>query len=660
MTDHKPEFGAEVEGVANAIDPKDQKESSDETIIEDGEQLTPRALRQRIEIGEKFGVDLSLGVTLRPASGANSGDSKSKVRRKRRSNPDKFFASMDDNFIGRDDLKDDVYIYEATDVLVQKTLEIPMLAQWPNAQVEYEFSSSPSQVKFAVAFVAALHEDQSEYDLEVEEVVQSSVVDTNDSSSRKKLASMTYASNVNEETLSGQDMRKSFMRGNTGSNKLPVRGSFTLQHEGALFFTFDIDDEWWLSSIFAQEIRVSYRIVLHVPSFTYADYERTRISSAMLADNVESTALSFGQFYDCESAVTALVDQIRRMEERAEYIRRRLEKKKRQHDKLEEIEVKSLRALKDGYSRMNGLCIRMLSRHLLMITLGFLLSPGINEKSKLDTESLSACGLVCKYWNQSVLSIVSFGVPSEFGSQGLVKASKSIQLPDYQGERLIKAAAAFTTGISDANMIALEYDTGDESPKDEDSKGSDDNKRNVDNDQTQEMNTISEKKLQNSNKKAEKYGKESTTAENLEIRLAAYKLDKQRRRERRERLAANLDAEEEKAGETSGAIRPAPKISFTRKGELRAQLDRVHKLFEEKRRIKGVIKLWIENFEFKYERQPTTAEKKELIGRYFEEYANLSKKYKIRLRAMQQELQKDGLTTDDIRKWYKEDDEEED
>ena len=100
--------------------------------------------------------------------------------------------------------------------------------------------------------------------------------------------------------------------------------------------------------------------------------------------------------------------------------------------------------------------------------------------------------------------------------------------------------------------------------------------------------------------------------------------------------------------------KPKPPITVTmlQRAELQSQLDRVHKLFEEKRRVKSIIKLWIENFEFRHSRQPTSLEKHDLIGRYYEEYNRIGKKYKGKLHSLQRSLDERGLTHKDLKGFY--------
>lgn len=77
--------------------------------------------------------------------------SSKRVRKKRKSKRqiqvEIFFKDMDVEFVKRVNVEDDVFVYAAKNVVIQKSLEIPIMLQWPNATIEYEFSSEPSNLK---------------------------------------------------------------------------------------------------------------------------------------------------------------------------------------------------------------------------------------------------------------------------------------------------------------------------------------------------------------------------------------------------------------------------------------------------------------------------------------------------------------------------------
>ena len=716
---------------------------------------TPRTLQRRKEVEEVYGITLcsphkrAASKPNQPATSSNADpptttttttdgeagkakankSNKSKGRWKRRTSPDDYFRELDVDFIGRDTLTDDVFTYEATDVLVQKSLEIPMVVSWPHARVEYEFSTTPSEVKMAVAFVPALQDGQDEHDVEVEEIVASSVIDTSDAKRASRLLrANTHAAhevgpldNAGTGTGSSSD--------SSDSSKRPTKGTFSLNKEGAVFVIFEVDDSGWLSTVLSQELRVSYRIVIYVPSFTWADYERSQVARKLLSETTLSTKTSFCHFNDCEAVVASTTLEIEDLEAHVQRAQQRLDARTKQLKHAENQELIALRTMKQGYDRMNGLCIRTLNKHLLMVTLGFLLptsssnSAQTRSSSSSSTEdilsSLSAVGLVNKYWNQCFITMHAFGVVSE----AELRVASDAQAPDYRGDRLargqmvrtLRAVKELQTRHPSLEGADLKSQTGQDGASEscngsgvESGTGKDhtdnaasntiepsqvnmeaepsnlekmQNSANNNNFNNKKETTVLKRNLGLPVEKGEKgkdwtYGRGNTTAENLEIRLARQQAEKEIRRDKRIALLKSLPAlaggenksvkEVDDADSDSFEDQPAPrrktrtentksrrvKVGILQEAELQAQLDRVHNLFHEKKKIKTSIKVWIENFELESGRGPTSNEKKSLIGTYYEEYSRVGKKYKSRLYALKRTLEDIGLDSGDLKKMF--------
>ena len=68
-----------------------------------------------------------------------------------------------------------------------------------------------------------------------------------------------------------------------------------------IFFLFDIDDSGWLSSLIAQQARVTYRVTVQAPSFSTVDLERSAYSSVLLSECTETLAASYDRFSDAEA-----------------------------------------------------------------------------------------------------------------------------------------------------------------------------------------------------------------------------------------------------------------------------------------------------------------------------------------------------------------------
>lgn len=119
-------------------------------------------------------------------------------------------------------LEDDSFVYKATDVLVQATWELPLVVQWPQAVVSYEFSSTPGDISFGIVFVAAPAEGQNIDDLEMETVEEV-----------ERVPSHTEV----------------------------IKGSFELPCEGVVFFLWDNNFDW------SAVKKISYSITIQEVSY---------------------------------------------------------------------------------------------------------------------------------------------------------------------------------------------------------------------------------------------------------------------------------------------------------------------------------------------------------------------------------------------------------
>lgn len=55
-------------------------------------------------------------------------------------------------------------------MLVQSSWELPIVIQWPQSKVSYEFTSTPGDISFGIVFVPAPDEPRDADDLEIETV----------------------------------------------------------------------------------------------------------------------------------------------------------------------------------------------------------------------------------------------------------------------------------------------------------------------------------------------------------------------------------------------------------------------------------------------------------------------------------------------------------
>lgn len=102
-------------------------------------------------------------------------------------------------------IQDETFTYNATNIIVQSTFELPIVLQYPESTVEFEFLTEPTDISFGIMFVAAPRENQSENDLQIETVEDMRVVNC-----------------VVE----------------------PISGSFEVPCEGVIFFMWDNSYDW--------------------------------------------------------------------------------------------------------------------------------------------------------------------------------------------------------------------------------------------------------------------------------------------------------------------------------------------------------------------------------------------------------------------------------
>eukprot|EP01032_Pedospumella_encystans_P031889 gene31889-35996_t len=128
------------------------------------------------------------------------------------------FADLDTDFINIKHISEDKYVYNATDVLVQTTWELPIVIQYPESTVHFEFCSNPGDISFGIIFVASPEEGQDINDLEIETVQEMDIV---------------------------------------RSNLESVSGSFEVPCEGVLFFMWDNNFDWSATKQISYLIEVS-------------------------------------------------------------------------------------------------------------------------------------------------------------------------------------------------------------------------------------------------------------------------------------------------------------------------------------------------------------------------------------------------------------------
>jgi len=619
-------------------------------------------------------------------SKGNSASPKAKRARKRRSgkskrqlSADEYFSHMDTEFVGRSNVQDDVFVYAARDVLIQKSLEVPILAQWPNTAFEYEFSADPPVVKFAIAFINALSEGQTEEDLEIESVFQRQIVDTSDPGIGKRIKAHIFGKEV-EELESDDDVEsqaKPAAEGKAEGVKPAVKGAFSVDREGTCLFVFDVNDDWWLAGILVQDLRISYKITAYVPSFSTVDAERAAAAEALMRENDQLLNESLCSFNDCEAMVKNNSADIQELQEEIAAVEQALATKKEMQKHAEEAELASLRMLNCGYERMNGLCIRMLNKHLLGYVMGFLMhapsggDASTDESTECDSTklsrvttpqggpqpsiSLSAVGLVAKYWHQVFMS------PRVSAAEPRVQYSKTT--PDLRGARLQRAEHLARASVEKQKLKSSATAVA---PRD---AGTDHISRML-----AEAAAEESQKADANSKRNRKLVKQSpilyhrnTTAKNLEIALAQHMGSPASKSSiSHKHSGASVSAEAAAGGGAADADADSSdelpfvlkkstdpssllkKIDMSTQALLAAQQEHLILLRRHKKSIKSTIKRWAAQFEKENGHMPDSDDKRDIMGAYYSEYTRTGKQLKAHTDKLLQMLKECNMTMDDL------------
>lgn len=252
-----------------------------------------------------------------------------------------YFQNKDKDFIGINKVVDEIFTYNATDVLVQAIWELPIVIQWPESVVNYKFTTQHGDISFGVMFVAAPEEDDPEVeDLEVETVEEISRVPSSTDS---------------------------------------IEGSFQVPYEGVIFFLWDNNFDW--SSV----KKLSYHIEVKQPSFTIPDEIRSTECFKELKDVTEHLDILYNKQADAQDYLEHNLANVSFLQEHVRTIQQKLANKTDDLLILESEINKIEKVININESANLGLCIRSLNRETLSLVLSFV---------PFDQCYL----LVCKYW----------------------------------------------------------------------------------------------------------------------------------------------------------------------------------------------------------------------------------------------------------------------
>ena len=128
-----------------------------------------------------------------------------------------FFSELDEEFHGISSLEDGRFTYQAREVLVQSTWELPIIIQWPKSSIQFTFTTAQGGVEFGIVFVPATVEQNQTENLQMETI---------------------------EEMI------------RVRSDLAPVSGTFQPPCEGVVFFLWDNAYDWrWVLSFRARAPR---------------------------------------------------------------------------------------------------------------------------------------------------------------------------------------------------------------------------------------------------------------------------------------------------------------------------------------------------------------------------------------------------------------------
>ena len=188
-----------------------------------------------------------------------------------------FFKQLDSEFIGVKTIEDETFHYNGKDVRVTNTWELPIIIQWPESSIQFEFSTRQGGIEFGIVFVPATDEENPNANLEVE--------------------------TIEEMTRVRSDISK-------------VSGSFQPRSEGVVFFLWDNAYDW------SSAKKLNYSVDVFQPSFTLPDADRSSASHKLLLDMLEDqetaqirTDDGMDQITYYEPKVNALTDELSTLRE---------------------------------------------------------------------------------------------------------------------------------------------------------------------------------------------------------------------------------------------------------------------------------------------------------------------------------------------------------
>lgn len=313
------------------------------------------------------------------------------------------FKKLDHDFIGLNKIDDEVFAYNGADIVIQSTWELPIIVQWPDSLINFKFSTIPGDISFGIVFVAALEEGQTSKDAVVEAIKEMGAVPS-------------------------------------GSKE--IVGSFSPPSEGVVFFMWDNNTDWIQSNK-----KLSYAITVRQPSFTSIDNERVQHVEPLLEKCCESLDAIYNKHYEVEMHRRALAEIAENKQKEIDGLAKLIEAKKQSiTEKMNEMSLQHL-SIAASNNTIPGLCIRVLSRDLLAIVLGYLKTDG-------------ATNFVCKYWMHVMESTrtgpdASMQLHYNRGDHYISKSWKTKMIPRREGYLSKEDRKEVTAALKKGNSVVI-------------------------------------------------------------------------------------------------------------------------------------------------------------------------------------------------------------
>lgn len=252
-----------------------------------------------------------------------------------------FFKNIDSDFIGITKATDDIFRYSGIDVLIQNSWELPIIVQWPDANVSFKFSTTPSDIFFGIAFVAAPEEHERNLEPDIKIIEEISRIHSSDGEG--------------------------------------IEGEFDLPCEGVVIFLWDNTFDW------SSNKQLSYFIQVQEPSFQYIDEDRCLAVQPKLEEVLNALEITYIQKADTEDLIRRQKKGIAHKLKELEAMKQELQLKCRQMHELENEVCDSSEVIDANYEVILGICIRCLDRRLMSNIISYLdIFGGVNY--------------VCVYW----------------------------------------------------------------------------------------------------------------------------------------------------------------------------------------------------------------------------------------------------------------------